>query len=156
MKNGENKKIKIFAVLTIITVIFVLFIFSNSMKDSAESGEMSKGFVDFFDPIFRKIFGENSNLNVTYIVRKCAHLAEFCVLGILVFSLVEFAEIFVKKELTFGGFFVVLAVAVFDEFIQSFSDRTSAVRDVLIDFVGACIGFLIVRAVICVFKGIKK
>ena len=83
----------------------------------------------------------NSEVQVSFIVRKGAHLAEFFLLGFLVMYAV--AEVKKKLPSMVGfGYFYVLLVAVTDEFIQSFSDRTSSVKDVLIDFTGAFIGFV--------------
>ena len=62
----------------------------------------------------------------------------------------------------FGKYFVgfslfgILSVAVVDEFIQSFSDRTSLVADILLDFGGAVTGLCLSVAVVCIAKRIKQ
>lgn len=83
-------------------------------------------------------------MSVDYIVRKGAHLFEFCLLGIAVMHTVFVVGERFGRNVVGYGFFCVLMIAVIDEYIQSFSDRTSSVGDILIDFAGACVGFLFV------------
>ena len=144
-----NKKIIIFLFLT---VLITGFIFSNSLKNSEESNRESSVIVNFIKPIIDDIFGEDV-INVNYVVRKGAHLTEFFALGLCVFNLI----IACKKKSCMGyGLFYVLMVAVSDEYIQSFSDRTSSVKDVLIDFTGAIIGFLVCIFALWLYYKAKK
>lgn len=131
------KKIKVTFFL-FLTAAVTLFIFSNSLKNIQQSNEASGVFIEWLGSVVRFIFGEGAD--VYFIVRKGAHLAEFFALGFFVMNAVS--EI--KKKIsgiTGFGFFYVLLVAVTDEYIQSFFDRTSSVSDVLIDFAGAMLGF---------------
>ena len=58
----------------------------------------------------------------------------------------------IKKDYGVGlyatAFFYVLLVAVLDEHIQSFSDRTSSTGDILLDFIGSLTGFAAVVALV--------
>lgn len=146
------KKNKI-VLLIILVGIATGFIFSNSLKNSEESNAASGVIVELVEPILQKI--TNSDIQVSFIVRKGAHLAEFCLLGFLVLAAVGEIKKRVPDILGFG-FFYVLMVAVTDEFIQSFSDRTSSVKDVLIDFTGAMIGFLAYAFISFCIKKIKQ
>ncbi len=127
-------------ILTLCISLVTLFIFSNSLKGSEASTQDS----DFFIRIIESIFGK-TDLNLHFIVRKAAHMAEFALLSLLVSGWVFLQRI---PRLWMGyGLFYVLAVAVTDEFIQTFTGRTGAVSDVLIDFSGALIGVMI--ALLC-------
>jgi VanZ family protein len=53
------------------------------------------------------------------------------------------------------GFFYVLAVAVTDEHIQSFSGRTSSTADIILDFCGGLIGFFAGWITVLVYMAIK-
>ena len=142
----------IILVLAIAVLLTAMFVFSNSIKGPEESGKES-GFVSsLIEPLFNTLFGEDHGIDVHYLVRKAGHLTEFCILGILAFCLAK------KLSKKFGysvfGYllFGVLAVGVTDEFIQSFTGRGTSVSDVLIDFTGAIIGFLLTVA-FCAIKG---
>ena len=134
--------IKKISVLLVLTVFVMCFIFYNSFQNSEESNEASEVIEEIVEPIVEEIVGEDV-VDVTYLVRKGAHITEFFVLGVLVCNVLNEIS---KKRKNFKyilgyGLFYVLAVAVTDEYIQSFSDRTSSVIDVLIDFSGASSGF---------------
>ena len=135
------------AILIVLVILVTAFIFSNSMKNSAESNGTSDKYISLLAPItnfFDSIFGE---LNWEYIIRKCAHLTEFGLLGMIVTFLVNNVKKYIGWHLFGYSLFYVLLVAVTDEFIQSFSDRTSSVKDVFIDLAGALLGIIIVTLI---------
>lgn len=142
-----NRKLIAFFVLTAMVIAFVFY---NSMQDSEESHRASGIIEEIVKPIIYKICGDDADIN--YIVRKGAHLTEFCLLGLSVMSVV----LTVGQKYFGYGLFSVLFVAVIDEYIQSFFDRTSSVKDVLIDFTGAMIGFAIGAIVFLIAQKIKK
>ena len=142
-----NRKLIAFFVLTAMVIAFVFY---NSMQDSEESHKASGIIEEIVKPIIYKICGDDADIN--YIVRKGAHLTEFCLLGLSVMSVV----LTVGRKYFGYGLFSVLFVAVIDEYIQSFFDRTSSVKDVLIDFTGAMIGFAIGAIVFLIAQKIKK
>ncbi len=133
--------------LSFLILAVTAFIFSNSMKGSGASHEDSGRLLAWFQPLMERIFGEGTT-DWSFWLRKTAHITEFCALGLLVSGLIETLQ----KNLYGYGLFYALSVGVLDEFIQSFSDRTSMVGDVLIDFSGALLGF----GIICLIKLIKK
>lgn len=134
----------------VLTAMAIAFVFYNSMQDSEESHRASGIIEEFVKPIIYKICGDDADIN--YIVRKGAHLTEFCLLGLSVMGVV-----FTVGRKYFGyGLFSVLLVAVVDEYIQSFFDRTSSVKDVLIDFTGAMIGFAIGAIIFLIAQKTKK
>jgi VanZ family protein len=116
----------------------MLFIFSNSLKNSEESKADSDIIVNFVRGFLEKLL-PNNELDLNFIVRKCAHFAEFFALGLCasVFAL----QISKKRSLSMilVSIYVIL-VAFGDEFIQSFTGRSSKITDVLIDLCGAFAG----------------
>ncbi len=131
---------KRFLLFLLSSVLVTGFIFFNSFQGPDSSNESSGFFLKLFEPITNYLdkFIEDADWN--FVIRKGAHFTEFCVLGIL--SCNTFLSIDSRKRVSLLGynFFCVLSVAVCDEFIQSFTGRTSSVRDVLIDFCGAVVG----------------
>lgn len=125
-------------------LLAILFIFCNSLQNGPESKEASNTVMEFLRPVLDLIPGLEDPENREFVIRKGAHLFEFFLLGVLSGS---FAVVFQRR---FGKpfwahvLFLALLAAVIDEFIQSFTGRTSEVSDVLIDFAGALIGFVAV------------
>lgn len=79
---------------------------------------------------------------VHYIVRKSAHFFEYGVLGGLAFWMFQgFRSTFWNQVIY--SLFMILSVAVMDEYLQSFVARTASVSDILIDFSGGITGILI-------------
>ncbi len=138
--------------LTICVVLITCFVFANSLKDAEASLKSSNSVTEL-------IVTDADNpdyLLINAIVRKLAHVIEFGVLGVAVMWLLISVRDIYHRALFGYGFFYVLMVAVIDEYIQSFSDRTSAVADVLLDFDGALIGLALGWCIIYVSKKIKN
>lgn len=135
-------------ILLIATIILTLaFIWSNSLvtgvKSNSESMEVTQKVQSVVDP--------NKNIppvKFNVFVRKSAHIFEFMLLG-LELMLLKLAS---KKIQLSTILFIILASAVIDEFIQSFSDRTDLVSDIIIDFSGALIAIFIIQIVYLVCK----
>jgi len=84
--------------------------------------------------------------SILFAVRKCAHMAEYAILALLLWrALRSGSALRAKISMLFGAVLLGCAViAASDEFHQSFvKSRTSSVRDVLLDIAGALIGLLI-------------
>ena len=80
------------------------------------------------------------------VVRKCAHVAEYAVLALLLWrALRSIPSLHTKMFIVFGAALVGCAVfAASDEFHQTFvKSRTPSVPDVLVDIAGALLGLLI-------------
>ncbi len=135
----QNNKIIILFVLIILNVCFI---FSQSLLNADASNALSHKFEVLIEGFVLKIF--SLGLDLCYFVRKFAHFFEFFVLGTLVFSNCLIVKKTYNKSFFGYGLFAVLFVAVTDEFIQLFTGRTSMVKDVLIDFLGAFCGLLII------------
>lgn len=141
----------LFAVLS---VFAMCFIFAQSCLSGEESGDLSLGIAAWLRPIL----DPNGILSLDtfhHYLRKAAHFTEFAVFGSFVcgFS-VNLGRLRQRKYVTLP-LFLVLAVAVCDEFLQYFTGRGSMVTDVVIDFSGAVFGLLIVWLCVWIF-GRKK
>jgi VanZ family protein len=83
---------------------------------------------------------------IIVIARKCAHVSEYAVLGLLLWrALRSVPALRTKTLMVFGAAFLGSALfAASDEFHQTFvQSRTPSVRDVLLDVAGALLGLLI-------------
>ena len=87
--------------------------------------------------------------SVSTIIRKFAHFTEFMSLGIILYLI----KVHTNKIKITEIILICQSVAVIDEFIQSFSDRSDKVTDIIIDISGAATGILIV---FIIYKIIKK
>ncbi len=134
-----------------------VFIFSNSLQGSEDSWDASNAVASLLDPILHRLYalsnklfaitGHNNPYEYGAFVRKLAHFAEYCLLGI---ECTIATALLSKRALSpyiWADLFAVLMVAVIDEFVQTFVGRTSLVSDVLIDFSGSFVGILIALVV---------
>lgn len=122
-----------------VVVLLTGLIFSNSAKGSTDSYADSER--------LEELFLHKTDIDITfeldYTVRKVAHLLEFSLLGLVVSFLVRQVSLLYHRHLWGSACFYLLAVGVLDEYIQHFSGRSSLVSDVLLDFVGAMLGFAV-------------
>lgn len=88
---------------------------------------------------------------VHYIVRKSAHFFEYAVLGGLAFWMFKGFRVTFWNQVIYS-LFMILSVAVIDEYLQSFVARTSSVSDILIDFSGGMTGILILYLIKKAFR----
>ncbi len=125
-------------------VAMMLFIFSNSLKNGEESMAVSDGVIGFLQPVLNLLEAVFGQADWVFIIRKCGHLTEFCIFGILCHGFLYCLQRDLGKTFYGFGLFVCLMTGVADEFIQRYTGRTSSVADVLIDFTGALLGLGIV------------
>ena len=129
----------ILVLFLLLSVLITVFVFGNSMKNSAASNADSDSFIALFEPLLERLTWI-SDSDYSKVIRKTAHFVEFFALGFF-YGGVMCLLIPKKGNLRFPAvLFVVLLAAVTDEYIQSFTDRTSSVKDVLLDFSGALVG----------------
>ena len=128
-------------ILVILLALTVVFVFSNSIPDPETSAGESEKIFQLVRPLLEFFLGKQ---RVTHhLVRKLAHVAEFCAIGA---ELAVFALLFGKKSVgyvMFTGVFIALC----DETVQIFSGRGSEVRDVWIDLSGILLGGIIVFSI---------
>lgn len=118
-------------------VIWMIFIFIMS----SFNGNISSNQSNTIATILYSIFNIESNSNVIVIVRKCAHVSEYFVLGILTFNLAS--KYGVKLTYLFSFLFCIL-YASSDEFHQLFvPGRVGSITDIFIDMIGIITALLI-------------
>ena len=127
------------------------FIFFNSSLNSEASTMVSDGVVGVIAPE-----GGVDDLDLIKLVRKAAHLIEFALLGGLVMLFVQRRPGGSRLTLTGFSLFYVLAVAVTDEHIQRFSDRSSSTGDIILDFCGAVAGIVISYGLVRLICAVKS
>lgn len=125
--------------LCVIIIVTMAFIFSNSLKTADVSQRQSVEFGEVTGIIDPGTANAAQNQNVITMLRKMAHFIEFFLLGAELMLLTRL----VSRPRVQSLFFFTLASAVCDESLQIFSDRTSSVRDVLLDFSGALCGMAV-------------
>lgn len=133
------------------TALMIAFIFINSSLDADTSSRESMGVLEFINNILSSL--EIDLILSENFVRKCAHFAEYFVLGTLLYYTVgSFTEIQVKKLV--ASLAVGLLTACVDETIQLFSlGRSGQFSDVLLDFFGVCTAVLLFY---CITKWVSK
>lgn len=153
----EKRKLNIIHLIVwgVIALGILVFIFSNSLKDGPESMKQSNVIVEIVEAIVDPNHELEEGL-VSTVVRKAAHFTEFFMLGLSLRMMFIYVTRLTKKEIWVLPFFLCLLSAVTDEFIQSFTGRTSAVGDVLIDFSGSSLAILIVTAIMLIAKAKTK
>ncbi|MBE7036409.1 MAG: VanZ family protein [Ruminococcaceae bacterium] len=142
----------LFSVLSALTVGYIFY---NSSQNSKVSNEKSSAVVEEIKPIVDpKDQIEEKDFNE--FIRKAAHFFEFSVFGFFLGGLM--ASIYKKtnRVLISLPLLLSLSVAVLDEFIQSFTGRTSKVMDILIDFGGAITGLLLILLSLLVIRLIRR
>lgn len=139
--------------LAILIVGTLAFIWGNSVATREKSEEVSSGVYEVVSPVFDAVVGENKVTEKDF--RKMAHFSEFFALGLEIELLV-----FVLKGLNIKWFLIPLPFGLFaggiDEIIQIFSERGAAITDVLIDFSGYLLAFLIFAVAYLIGRGKKK
>ena len=150
MANRITRDLKEICILSVLVVVATLFIFTNSIMDYESSHGISGNVADII------IDTEESKEVWELFIRKSAHMIEYAVLGVAMITLVKQVEKDFGKKYYSMTLFYVLSVAVIDEHIQSFSDRTSSTSDILLDFTGAVIGILAALGAMWIVKRIRR
>lgn len=122
------------ALYFLLVVLFIAFIFSNSLESREVSASKSSGLLKEINE-----FLENIGFSIVIkesIIRKCAHFAEFFILGTLLFGLLCMYKKVQKSNLIYTSFFACI-IAMTDETIQFFSNRGSMLLDVWLDFLAS-------------------
>jgi VanZ family protein len=86
----------------------------------------------------------SKSANVDFAFHKIAHLIEYAILGVLIYrALIQ--ENISKKEAVIYAIIITAFYGFTDEFHQSFTPhRTTRLRDVIIDTIGASTGILVI------------
>ena len=150
-----NKKTCIPAALIIITIAVGSYIFYNSFQLSEFSNARSDYILKIISPILDP-HGKISASVWNNAVRKAAHMFEYALLGICLGSFASYLSSKKGRAYICMPLFISLFAATTDEYIQSFRGRTSTVKDILIDFAGACIGMILVFLAVSLYRYFSK
>ena len=148
-------------------MIWMIVIYCFSAQNAAESGDLSGGLLEKFMRIFVPNWEQLSAAQQTAkldavhtIFRKCAHFTEYALLGILWTLAVRtghWQRSKCPKWRIWLPFALSLVYAASDELHQKFVDgRGSSLRDVCIDFCGACTGILLLCLAAAVFRRLRQ
>ncbi len=139
----KNKKIITSWILIILWMVFIFYMSScNGNVSSDQSGTIVY--------ILHNILGIDYSDKLIFIIRKCAHVSEFFILGILVINLISKYNV---KYSYLISFIICVLYASIDEFHQLFvPGRSGQVTDVLIDLIGVVLGLLLVFLIRCFRK----
>lgn len=150
------------------TLLWMGLIYAFSARSSTDSAEMSgkllRKILSVFVPDWRTMAaGEQYRLirRLHYGFRKLAHFTEYAVLGFLLtktvhFFLIQNSRLTLPKAEVWLPALLSLLYAAGDEFHQRFvSGRSPELRDVGIDFCGACLGIGIYFAGAAIQKRIQ-
>lgn len=128
-------------ILDILIIVNLVFIWGNSMLPGPESNKLSITVVEKAENVLgiERPTPHTSEDTSILVVRKAAHVAEFMCLGMLLAL-----RLFSDRLMTVAAFVLCVCVASADEIIQTFTNRTASITDVLIDAAGAGAGILII------------
>lgn len=119
----------------ILLILWMALIFFFSSQTGQESSSVSGVVSDTVIPVFGEVL---TNSSIEFIIRKCAHMLEYFVLGVLV--VLAFQK---QKQLNSVWICLLFCMlyACSDEFHQLWvSGRSGQLQDVLIDTIGALVG----------------
>lgn len=139
-------------ILIILNVATPLFIWGNSIEGVAESQQKSLDVLEAIRPVLEVIVDKEKVTD--HLVRKMAHFIEFSVLGVELALFLIVCRRVRWREIVYSAYYG-LTVALIDETIQIFSGRGSQVKDVWLDFSGACFGGVCVFIVYWVINAIR-
>lgn len=91
-----------------------------------------------------KLINYTGDINtLRFIVRKCAHIGEYFILGILVYNMFKYHDV---KNIVIISILICIIYACTDEIHQLFiSDRTGKLIDVFIDSLGSILGIYSIK-----------
>ena len=132
-------------ILWILIFVWMITIFMFSAQNGDESSELSQGFLRTFILRFTPDNISEDIVNMMeYIIRKCAHMTEYAVFGILVFYQIKLYRLLEKEwNRIVMAVICVMIYASTDEIHQLFvGGRSGRFTDVLIDTAGGFIGIM--------------
>ncbi len=150
----SSKKI----ILWILIILWMTIIFLFSSQNSEDSSKLSRGFLRNFILWF---LPENINEDTVdfleHILRKCAHMAEYAVLGVLISIQLRLYHAFEAEwKKIWSAVFLVMLYAATDEFHQLFvGGRSGQISDIFIDTCGGMAGAFVIY-LIYKFKNFRK
>ena len=136
MNMNERRHVRRRALLSLAVA---LFIFSNSLIGPTLSIALSHFVARFLNPSLDPT-AEGAGALFHFLLRKGAHVTEFALLGLSLGGFARALGRLHRRDYVALPLLLTLSAAVTDEFIQSFTGRTSSVHDVVLDFCGGLLG----------------
>ena len=141
--------------LAVLVCLNLAFIWGNSLLDGQKSNEVSDRVVEVVQRVVETIAKPREQsqsvsvgIDLSFLVRKAAHMTEFCLLAILL-TLITRGRGRVRYPLIlFAG----MSAALIDETIQLFTGRSSMVADVWIDLIGFTVGLTVTAVLQAIIK----
>ncbi|MCI2105663.1 MAG: VanZ family protein [Intestinimonas sp.] len=129
--------------LTILIILIFCFIWGNSMVPEKQSNAISDAVTAMVGGVVTHCYESSERAATTWFtsghIRKLAHVTEYAALGAVLTTLVILKHKTIRGHLP-GLALAGLSVAVIDETIQMFNNRTSQIKDVWIDSAGFALG----------------
>lgn len=153
-----NRKTKLnicIVLFALISLLIASYIFSNSIENPNQSNEKSNMVAEKIQPIVDP-HGKIEKQEFHKYIRKAAHVTEFAALGVSV--AITFLFVFFRTKRIFISlpFLLCLSVGIVDEYIQSFTGRTSKISDVFFDISGAATGLVLVTIIALAVGAFRK
>lgn len=146
--------------MTALIISTIIFIFRNALMPGDVSNKASVSVAEKIQPIIEpKSIAKQSSSDFeafNALVRKSAHFCEFALLGAELMALTVIITRRLFGVLTFMPLFVSLLTGVTDEYLQSFTTRTSTVSDIIIDFCGSISGMIFAAVIFTAIMHIKR
>lgn len=145
----KNKR-KFFIGLILLSVwLIIIYLFSNQTGN--ESSSLSNGVLEKIVRIFNENISEQDLLSICdalgLFIRKCAHLAEYLLLGLLFYNCFYYLKITNKMNLSYS-ILTCMIYAITDEFHQFFiPGRSCNIFDFIIDSVGIILGVYLCKKI---------
>lgn len=141
-----------------LVALMLAFIWGNSLLSGEISGQHSELVRQLLEPVIepvqRFLSDRGYMLEQSYLVRKAAHFTEFFMLGAVMLALFIRPGWKIRSILPAA---LCLIAAGIDEVIQTFSEgRGPALRDVALDFAGACAGLLLAAAIAGLIRMLRQ
>ena len=133
--------------------VVTIFIWHNSMQDAVHSGGLSRMIAAVLQARLLELGVYEPLGLVNGVLRKCAHVFEFSLLGIALYGLCSNVQT-VRQHRVIWVIGIGVVIAAIDESLQLFSPgRGAQLRDVGIDGCGVLIGYLMGRIYSYVMRG---
>lgn len=139
MKKSEKQARRALVLYGIAAALVLSVIYGQSMLNAEESGNFSGFVMTFLKPLLDPS-GRFDPEEFHLFLRKAGHFAEYTALGVCAGGMAANYGYLKQRRFLALPMLATLAVAVSDEFLQSFTGRGSAVADVVLDYAGALFG----------------
>lgn len=134
--------------MLVLTWMCVIFYFSS--KPISESHAQSYFILEIANKVLNSLGIHSQIVNdaVNFILRKTAHISEYAVLGVLLYTALLNSNIRRKKAVFVCALVICILYSTSDEIHQIFvQGRSASIADVMIDTIGSCLGLIAI--VVC-------